>query len=67
MTKATTTMQKHMSDRPAEFKAAQDAYILGYRRHHSSLRQSTKARATRVSIFRFIQAARSWVLVLGQL
>ena len=64
MTKATATTEKPVSDRAAEFQAALDAYILGYRRHHQNLRHL--ATATRVSISRPVRGARAWVLTFGQ-
>ena len=61
MTQATTTTQ---TDRPAEFQAALDAYILGYRRYYRTLRRP--ARPVKISVSSFLRIARSWVPALGQ-
>lgn len=64
MTKPTATTQKPSSDRPAEFQAALDAYILGYRRYHQNLRRL--ASPTTASISRLFRSARSWWVLASE-
>lgn len=64
MTKAKATTQMSSPDRrPAEFQAALDAYLLGYRRYHQNRRRL--ATPTKAAISRLVRSARSWALASG--